>query len=83
MYRLDILPRAKKELLRLHPKQQARIEAAIDALQINPFLGKKLEGKFQGSWSFRVWPYRIIYRIHQRTVTVTVLKIGHRQGVYK
>jgi mRNA interferase RelE/StbE len=57
--------------------------AAISILQENPFAGKKLQGDYEGAWSLRVWPYRILYTIHQEIVTVTVLRVGHRQGVYK
>ena len=60
-----------------------RVDATIDVLRENPFAGKRLEGEFEGTWSLRVWPYRILYTIHQEIVTVTVLRVGHRQGVYK
>ena len=60
-----------------------RINAAIDMLRENPFAGKKLQGEHEGTWSLRVWPYRIIYVIQRDIITVTVLRVGHRQGVYQ
>lgn len=83
MYSVELRPKARKELARLPREHQRRIGVAIDMLSEDPFIGKKLEGKFRGAWTLRVWPYRIIYRVDQRTITVEVLKIGHRQGVYK
>lgn len=49
----------------------------------DPFIGKKLEGRFEGAYSYRVWPYRIIYRVYKNLLIVVVVHVGHRQGVYK
>ncbi|MBU4299512.1 type II toxin-antitoxin system RelE/ParE family toxin [Patescibacteria group bacterium] len=35
-----------------------------------------------GAYSYRVWPYRIIYRIYKNLLLIIVIRIGHRQGVY-
>lgn len=61
---------------------QSRVDVAILRLCEDPFIGKRLEGDYVGAWSFRVWPYRIIYSIRQDTITVVILQVGHRQGVY-
>lgn len=83
MYIVEVKKKARKEIKALSKKDQQRILAAFEALRLNPFEGKKLEGEYHGAWSFRVWPYRIIYTIQKEIVTVTVLRVGHRQGVYK
>ena len=82
MYTVEIKKKAMKEINALSKKEQLRVVAALDILRENPFAGKKLEGKYAGAWSLRVWPYRILYVIYKETVTVTVLRVGHRQGVY-
>lgn len=82
MYRVEVKKKAKKEIQALPKKDQERIISAFDVLRENPFTGKRLEGKYEGAWTFRVWPYRIIYTINRNIVTVTVLRVGHRQGVY-
>lgn len=82
-YHIVITKRAAKGLKKLPKNMRRRIDDAIDVLRENPFAGKKLQGEHEGAWSLRVWPYRIIYVIHQEIVTVTVLRIGHRQGVYR
>lgn len=55
---------------------------AIENIGKNPFCGKKLSGKLKGLYSFRVWPYRIIYQIYREIVTVVIVDIGHRQRIY-
>ena len=81
-YKIIILKRAQKEAGKLPQKDQQRIAAAIASLQFDPFRGKQLHGDFEGSWAIRVWPYRIVYTIERKIVTVTVLRIGHRKHVY-
>jgi len=80
-YKVIILKSVQKEARKLPQKDQRRVAKAIASLQIDPHRGKQLHGDFEGAWAVRVWPYRIIYTIHRQTVIVTVLKIGHRQGV--
>ncbi len=83
MLSLVIHRTAKKSLERLPRKHQQHVIAAIDLLLMNPFLGKKLEGVHEGKYTLRVWPYRIIYKFEKKQLTIYVLDIGHRQGVYK
>jgi mRNA interferase RelE/StbE len=83
MYHLEIKMKAMKEIRALGAKDQRRVLAALDVLAEDPHAGKKLEGRYEGAWSFRVWPYRIIYTIHRNILTVSVLRVGHRQGVYR
>ena len=83
MYVVAIKKKAKKEIEALPKKEQQRIVAAFQVLRENPLAGKRLEGRYAGAWSLRVWPYRIIYTIQHDIVTVTVLRVGHRQGVYQ
>lgn len=81
-YRVIVLKKAQKEALKLPSKDQVRVFAAIAALEDDPFQGKKLNGDLEGLWAMRVWPYRILYNVHRETITVTVVRIGHRQSVY-
>lgn len=83
MFRVIVKPKAEKQLEKLQRKDQKRITDALESIGNNPYTGKRLEGEYEGHWSVRVWPYRIIYVIEKYTVTVFVVAIGHRQGVYK
>lgn len=82
-YRVELKPRAEKELNKLPQRDYYRIITALVGLAIDPFVGKKLEGKYKDCYSLRVWPYRIIYQINKKELLVFVIRIGHRQGIYK
>ena len=73
---------AQKSLAKIPPRDRARIIAVIPTLAENPYLGKKLEGELRGLYSYRVWPYRIIYKPYKEILVVVIIRIGHRQGVY-
>ena len=73
----------QKELDKIPQEYKKRIFVILETLGNNPYLGKKLEGELKGLYSCRVWPYRIVYRIYKNALLVIVLKIAHRQGVYK
>jgi addiction module RelE/StbE family toxin len=55
---------------------------ALEGLREDPYAGKKLQGELYGLYSLRVWPYRIIYMVEKRIITVTVVAIGQRKDVY-
>ncbi|HAI98920.1 TPA: type II toxin-antitoxin system RelE/ParE family toxin [Candidatus Peribacteria bacterium] len=82
MYAVVLKKRAEKDIAALRRKDQQRVLAVLAVLRENPFAGKRLQGDYEGAWSLRVWPYRIIYTVYRETVTVVVLRVGHRQGVY-
>jgi len=82
-YQIRVESKAKKELAKIPKIYQEKILLTIPLLAENPFIGKKLGGKYKGAYSYRVWPYRIIYSVHRNLLVVIVIHIGHRQGVYK
>jgi len=79
-YLVAIPKRVKKQLKRIDNEYRLKISVALMDLAFNPFLGKKLEGKYKNKWSLRVWPYRIIYKIEKRKLIILILEIAHRQG---
>lgn len=74
---------AQKNLLKIPKPWQVRIIEAVDGLVTDPFTGEKLWGEMRGKYKIRVWPYRIIYEVLPKEKLVYVLRIDHRQGVYK
>ena len=85
MYKLDFTPKALDfyNKLYFHDRNDfSRIDAALDSLKINPYRGKPLKLSLKGNYSLRVGVYRIVYSINRNTITVQVLKIGHRRDVY-
>ncbi len=83
MFTVVITKRAMKQLERIPASHRDDLRRALTSLASSPFSGKKLEGLFEGRYSLRVWPYRIIYSLQKKMLLVTVIAIGHRQGVYK
>ena len=81
-YQIIIAGSAQKQIEKLNNVFQTKIRYALLQLADDPYIGKKLEGEYKGLWSYRVWPYRILYKIRKRELVVWVLKVGHRQGVY-
>jgi mRNA interferase RelE/StbE len=83
MYALEIKTIALKQIELLPKKDQQRVFSSMEILKENPLAGKQLEGKYKGLRTLRVWPYRIIYAVDHRVITVTVVKVGHRRDVYR
>ena len=83
MYFVKIPPRIKKRIRKFPQKDLIRIRTTLAALQFNPYIGKKLEGRYKNDYSIRVWPYRIIYTIKKKKLIVEVIEIEHRGGAYR
>lgn len=83
MYRIVIVRSAQKELAALPNAVYDRVVAAIQSLATTPrpFGCVKLQGS--EDWRIRVGAYRIIYRINDDELVVTVIKVGHRGSVYR
>lgn len=83
MYQVVLRKNAAKELNNLDEKYRVKVMLALTALSVNPYMGKKLDGRLFGLYSYRVWPLRIVYAIYKNRLAVHVFRIAHRQGVYK
>lgn len=86
MYSVEFLPEALKELARLDKPIQRIIKSKIDALSTNPEILanniKALKGEYSGKYRLRVGDYRIIYRLQNEIITITIIRIGHRKEIY-
>lgn len=76
-------PTALKQLSKLHKNKQLKALMQIEKLKTNPYAGKKLKGEFEGLYSLKVWPYRIIYRYFPAEKLLFINTIQHRQAAYK
>jgi mRNA interferase RelE/StbE len=76
-------------------KQMKKLDASVQAM-ILAWLKKNLEGKdnprahgkgltenLSGKWRYRIGDYRIIARIFEKTITILVLEVGHRNKIYQ
>jgi mRNA interferase RelE/StbE len=84
-YKIAIKPSAVKELAGLDNSTKRRIAGFIDRLKT--LEDPRVSGiAMQGTgrlWRYRVGDYRIIADIEDKTITIEIIKIGHRSGVYK
>jgi mRNA interferase RelE/StbE len=86
LYIVEYLAEASKELALLDKPIQRIIKEKIDTLAANPDILKNnikaLKGEHGGKYRLRVGDYRIIYRLQNEVVTITIIRIGHRKEVY-
>ncbi len=73
MYVVEVKKKANKAIRALPAKDRECVLAALNILRENPLAGKPLEGEYKGFRSLRVWPYRILYVLDHRIITVTVV----------
>jgi len=82
MWHLVAPRKARKDIDRVDKRQRQRILTALELIQAEPYSGKKLDGH-PSRYSLRVWPYRIVYELDKQQQVIVVIRIGHRQGIYK
>jgi mRNA interferase RelE/StbE len=78
---------ARRELKKLDKSVARRIVDFLDqrlAKEDDPrHLGKSLSGPLGKLWRYRIGDYRVICDVQHKTVTVLVLRVGHRREVYR
>lgn len=82
-YSLRIKASAAKELEATPKKDRERLAARVRGLATTPRPSgsEKLSG--EEKYRIRQGDYRILYLIEDSSLTVTVVKIGHRREVYR
>lgn len=83
MFEVVLSRRAEKGLDKIPIVWQKKILVKLHQLRFNPYIGKKLEGRYKNDYSIRVWPYRIIYSIKKKKLIVEVIEIEHRGRAYR
>ena len=80
-------PGAERDLRKLGPAAAAKIKAYlnkhIQGCADPRAYGKPLRADLRGLWRYRVDDYRILARIEDHRVIVTVVAVGHRKDVYE
>ncbi len=82
-FKVYISHKVQKIINALPLQIQEKVLDGLSEIQKNPFQGKALMGNFAGAYSFRAWPYRIIYTIRKKELIVHVLYVVHRKDAYK
>ena len=79
-----IIPKkTNKSISKLSLRIQNKIDQAFNKIKQNPILGAKLQGELANYYKFGVGDYRIIYEFDKELSTVEIVKVEHRQGVYR
>lgn len=80
---LHVPERIRKRVYKLPKKIQERIAIILFELKSNPLSGFKLKGELGNYHKIRIGDYRIVYKFDAKLSLVEVVKVEHRQGVYK
>ena len=75
---------ASEELRTIPKNDLSQLRVAIESLKTTPFplRAQKLNGA-QQLYRLRLGFCRIVYLVDQSTITITVIRSGHRRDVYK
>jgi len=86
-YRVEWSKAAVKQLLKIPKKQRlillSWVKDNLDGCE-NPRAvasGKQMQGTDSG-WRWRVGSYRVLGHIEDDKLVISVVRVGHRQGVY-
>ena len=87
MFSIEYTKTAAKQLMKLDRKIAAFIVSYIDEKLVNcenPRLyGKALRGNLNDIWRYRVGDYRILAKIEDERIIITIVEIGHRKDVFE
>ena len=83
-YRLELSPRASRDLKKIPVRARERLKDHIDALAQapRPIGVVKLAGEIN-AYRIRVSDYRVLYEIHDQVLVVIVLKVADPKEAYR
>lgn len=84
---IELSASARKQLKKLDHAEAKRITGylrqRVEPLDNPRDLGKALAGELGNLWCYPIGDYRIICELHDATLVVLVVRIGHRKDVYR
>ena len=85
LYTIQFDRRVKKDFKSIQAQDIKRIKSAILELSNNPRPDgcTKLKGDKRDYYRIRVGNYRVVYSIEDDILLVLVVRVGHRQEIYK
>jgi mRNA interferase RelE/StbE len=85
MWSVDYAADAARTLIRMDPTVARRVRAKILALARDPEAPNNNVKRLAGSdaYRLRVGDWRVIYTLARRTITIVVIRIGHRREIYQ
>ena len=83
MFKVNYKKQAAKYLAKLPKNIQDNIFAALSELSLTGEHNNSIQLKGREGYRVRVGEYRIIYSKNETELTILVVKIGARGGIYK
>ena len=82
-YSVSLKRSVLKDVTALPKGDRARVMERIGDLADDPRPPGCEKLSAQERWRIRVGPYRIVYSIQDRELTVWIVRVGHRRDVYR
>lgn len=82
-FRIEILPVAAREIRKLPPDGQRRVQAVLELLSQDPRPPAARKLTARAEWRVRSGSYRVLYQIEDERLLVVVVSAGHRKEVYQ
>ena len=86
MFKVEIKADVLKELKKMDKQTSAYLFNWINHNLVNiknpRIIGKALKGEYKGFWRYRAGKFRIIAKIKDKVLTIEIIKIAKRDGVY-
>jgi len=83
MYKVEVIPAARKDLDRLDSKILRQIYPKLLSLRENPRQHGSLRLSGEDGYRLRSGDYRILYRIDDTIKTVYIYRVKHRREAYR
>jgi mRNA interferase RelE/StbE len=82
LYRLRLEEGVKEAIQRLPGNIRQRVKRTLDDLRRNPKpeIATELRGELKSHYRIRLGHWRIVYHVDDEVITVTVLKVGMKEG---
>lgn len=83
-YRIEVTPRARKDLKALPTRERQQVAEQIDALKTDPRPAgcKKLKGR-EDFYRIRVGNHRVVYQIEDEVLYILIVRVGDRKDIYE
>jgi mRNA interferase RelE/StbE len=86
-YRVEYSKEALKILRKMDTSTRNRItnwiNENLEGCENPRFDGIALKGNLHGNWRYRVGDYRIVAKIEDDKILITIVRLGHRGDIYK
>jgi len=82
-YRIEVKKSAETELRNIPRKELTRILDRISSLADDPHPKGSLKLTNKEWYRLRIGNYRVLYSVKDHILTVYIVKVGHRQNIYR